>query len=121
MHYTIPRTTERWGFLSAKEQRPTPTATAKHLLPSSSTKATLHLDLDHKADFLPPIVLHKVRENSRHLTKHGAIVVQSDESRTQHENLDHCFHRLYTIIAACVRQDLPGETTPEKHKHVIEL
>ncbi|KAI5806132.1 peptidyl-tRNA hydrolase domain protein [Geopyxis carbonaria] len=86
-----------------------------------STKATLHLDLASKGDFLPPYILRKVRENSRHLTKKDEIVVQCDESRKQSDNTEHAFHRLYTILKACVEHDLPGETSPEKHKHVKDL
>lgn len=87
---------------------------------SSSTKATLHLDLG-KATWLPPIVIKKIRENSKHVTKHDAIVLQCDESRKQPENVEKCFDLLYRDMRWAVNKDVPGETSPEKHKHVMEL
>ncbi|TGZ84597.1 hypothetical protein EX30DRAFT_392031 [Ascodesmis nigricans] len=86
----------------------------------SSTKATLHFELA-KAAWLPSLVLKKVRENSHHLTKHDAIIFQSDETRSQHENMDKVFEHLYNELKSCVSRDVPGETSPEKHERVMKL
>lgn len=86
----------------------------------SSTKATLHLDLT-KATWLPETVIRKIKEKSHHVTTSDSIVLQCDEHRKQSENTEKCFDLLYRDIKWCVGSDLPGETSPEKHKHVMDL
>jgi len=86
-----------------------------------ATKATLHLDLNRNAGFLPDFVLQKVRENSRHLTKDEAIVIQADGSRKRSENQDEVYQRLHKILVESVSVDVPGVTSTEKKKRVQQL
>lgn len=91
--------------------------------PRLATKATLHLDLDPKVagTFLPDYILRKVRENSRHLTKDGQIVLQADSSRKQSDNDAEAFRRLHSIIVSCVHKDVPGATSADQKKRVAQL
>lgn len=62
-----------------------------------------------------------MRENSRHLTKDGQIVLQADSSRKQSDNTTEAFRRLHSIIVSCVRQDVPGATSADQSKRVAQL
>ncbi|KAL7269407.1 hypothetical protein RUND412_007937 [Rhizina undulata] len=84
-----------------------------------NSKATLRLSLRDNAGFMPNFILQKVRENSNYLTKNDEIVIQSDNFRTQSQNVDECFRRLHDSIRGCIQ--LPGETSPEQKKHVTKL
>ena len=59
--------------------------------------------------------------NSKFVNKSDRVVVQSDESRKQSDNLEACFKKLHEMILHAARDVVPGETSDEKSKHVKQL
>lgn len=56
-----------------------------------------------------------------HAAKSSDIVIQSDDSRKQNENVTACFRKLHELIVQAGRETVPGETTPEQNKRVEQL
>lgn len=53
--------------------------------------------------WMPCAVLEQLRESPfRYQTKAGGILIQSDSSRNQHDNVDDCFRKLLAEIRQCV-------------------
>ncbi|PWW76792.1 hypothetical protein C7212DRAFT_192897 [Tuber magnatum] len=90
-----------------------------------NSKVTLRLDLSTKGDFIPPYVLEdrlsdpNCVKQSKHLTNNNEIVIQSDSSRRQVENIEHCYHKLYTSLRECIQ--VPGETSEDTKKRIEKL
>ncbi|CUS13351.1 unnamed protein product [Tuber aestivum] len=84
-----------------------------------NSKVTLKLDLSTKGDFIPPYVLDEVLKKSKHLTNNNEIIIRSDSSRKQVENIENCFRKLYTSIRECVQ--VPGETSEDTKKRIEKL
>ena len=64
-----------------------------------STKVMLRLNLSDAAPFMPSAVLERLREQQRtRLTKNGELVLHSEETRTQEQNLKLGFARLQRMI-----------------------
>jgi peptidyl-tRNA hydrolase ICT1 len=60
----------------------------------TSSKSTITLPSLQKADWIPQDVRHQLKERRfRYLTKSGSVVISSDVSRSQQENLDLCFDK----------------------------
>ena len=60
---------------------------------------TLRLAMDDAADFLPPDVLTRLREQQRpRITKADELVLQCDEERTQGRNLKLALERLQVLV-----------------------
>lgn len=66
-----------------------------------NSKATIRLSREKlaAATWLEPDVRAKVAEPSfRYTTKQGDIIISSELTRSQHDNLDDCFRKLATAI-----------------------
>ncbi|KAG0634468.1 hypothetical protein HOY80DRAFT_1060034 [Tuber brumale] len=71
-----------------------------------NSKVTLRLDLSTKGGFIPPFILEEVQKRSKYMTSNNEIVIQSDTSRRQAENIENCYRKLYTSIRECIQ--VPG-------------
>ncbi|RPA94733.1 peptidyl-tRNA hydrolase domain-containing protein [Choiromyces venosus 120613-1] len=84
-----------------------------------NSKVTLRLNLSTKGDFIPPYILEEVLKKSKYMTNNDEIVIQSDSSRKQAENIENCYRKLYTSIRECIQ--VPGETSEDTKKRIEKL
>ncbi|KAF2723452.1 hypothetical protein K431DRAFT_219806 [Polychaeton citri CBS 116435] len=86
-----------------------------------SSKATLRISTSELLPLIPKI-FHKPIVNSRYYaSKTRHLVIQSDDSRKQNENVLGCYRKLNQLIEEAGRKTVPGETSPEQLKRVEEL
>ncbi|KAL4884644.1 hypothetical protein BJY04DRAFT_215106 [Aspergillus karnatakaensis] len=90
-------------------------------LASVNSKATLRVPLHSLLPLLPRIV-HSPLQNSRYYAarKHS-LVIQSEESRKQSDNVDACFQKLHQLVKSTTESVVPGETSPEQRDRVRKL
>ena len=68
-----------------------------------NSKATLRWAMP--ADFLPPAPMNRFRKLAqRYITSEGEVVIQSQESRDQTQNIGNCRDKLKTLIVAALVQ-----------------
>ena len=87
-----------------------------------NTKATLRFDLIKASNYIPSLIMARIRSDSdigRYLTKHDELLIQSDMYRKQPDNELDCFRKLYQSIVGAAA--LPGETSVEQKDHVLKL
>ena len=87
----------------------------------TNSKATVRL---HARDLLPliPTMLHATLKASKHYaSRSDSIVVQSDSSRKQGENVEECFHKLHQLIVHIGETKIPGETSSQQVNRVQKL
>ena len=87
----------------------------------TNSKATVRLPA---RDLLPliPTMLHAPLRASRHYaSRSDSIVVQSDGSRKQGENVEECFHKLHQLIVHIGESKIPGETSSQQVNRVRRL
>ncbi|KAK2846317.1 hypothetical protein FQN49_005841 [Arthroderma sp. PD_2] len=71
---------------------------------------------------LIPSILHPSIRSSRYFAENSqALVIQSDDSRKQSQNVNLCFDKLTNLIAETGKAAIPGETSPEQKKKVERL
>lgn len=71
---------------------------------------------------LIPNVLHPEIRGSRFLAaKSDAIVIQSDDSRKQADNVQDCFRKLHHLIIDAAKNVIPGETSQATKQRVKGL
>ena len=69
-----------------------------------------------------PRILHGEIRSSRFVANRSqSLVIQSDESRKQSENLEFCFEKLQDILAAAGKAVVRGETSPAQKMRVRNL
>ena len=86
-----------------------------------NSKATLRVPTK---DFLPlvPKLLHDEILASRcYADNSKTLVVQSDESRTQAENVKTCYQKLHMMVIAAGRSTVRGETSQAQIEKVKAL
>lgn len=86
-----------------------------------NSKATLKVPL---AALLPlvPRLLHPELQASRYTSDRShALVIHSEESRKQQNNVESCFEKLHQLLETSARQVIPGETSPEQRDRVHKL
>lgn len=86
-----------------------------------NSKATLKVPL---ASLLPlvPRLLHAHLRASRYASDRSqTLVIQSDESRKQSNNVDACYERLYLLLESTAKEVIPGETSQEQKDRVHKL
>lgn len=87
-----------------------------------NTKATLRFDLLKAHNYIPSLIMARIRTNpniGRYLTKHDELLIQSDSYRKQPDNELDCFRKLYQSIVEAAA--LPGETSAGQKDHVSKL
>ncbi|KAI5790731.1 peptidyl-tRNA hydrolase domain-containing protein [Peziza echinospora] len=87
-----------------------------------SSKATLRFDLHKASNFLPSLIMKRIKTDpqvTRYLNKQGELLLQSDSFRTQMENTQDCLNKLHSAIRGAAA--LPGETSAEQKDHVAKL
>ena len=86
-----------------------------------NSKATLRL---LTKDFLPlvPKLLHDVILASRYYADNTkSLIIQSDETRTQLENIKTCYQKLHMMVIAAGRSRIRGETSQAQVEKVKAL
>ncbi|KAK7204556.1 hypothetical protein BZA70DRAFT_281110 [Myxozyma melibiosi] len=72
-----------------------------------NTKATIRIRLDALGGWMPAYALQRLRnEKSRHISKE-TVLIQSDSSRSQRENLEECYEKFCELVRQSVH--LPAE------------
>ncbi|KAI5297063.1 hypothetical protein KEM56_005111, partial [Ascosphaera pollenicola] len=86
-----------------------------------STKATLRVPLSALVAHIPrPLYPHLLRSHHYTPSSHS-LLIQSDESRKQSDNMDACFRKLLTVIRDAGKEAVPGETSDEQKRRVRGL
>jgi len=69
-----------------------------------NSKATLKVPLVSLLPLVPRVLHGEIRSSRFIANRSQSLVIQSDESRKQSENLEFCFEKLQDILAAAVRR-----------------
>ena len=96
----------------------------KHLLSPScrvNSKATLRLPMTSLLPLLPNVLHAPIRDSRYHTSKSDAIVIQSDQSRKQGDNVEDCHVKLHGMIVAAAKTVIPGETSQSTMERVKSL
>ncbi|KAK2734925.1 hypothetical protein FQN57_001422 [Myotisia sp. PD_48] len=110
---TIPRKICDISYIDADQRAPT--------VLRVNSKSTIKIRL---SDLLPliPAALHAHIRSSRYLADRSqTLVIQSQETRNQAQNLELCFEKLRGILADAGKLAIPGETSPEQKQKVKQL
>ena len=71
---------------------------------------------------LLPVVLHpEIRSSRYYAANSNALVIQSDESRKQTDNIHGCYRKLHQLIVDAGKSAVPGETSEEQKERVRKL
>ncbi|RMJ24111.1 hypothetical protein PHISP_05008 [Aspergillus sp. HF37] len=71
---------------------------------------------------LVPRVLHQQLRLSRYATQRSqSLVIQSDDARNRHTNVESCFEKFYQLLKTTADEAIPGETSPEQKDRVSKL
>ena len=70
---------------------------------------------------LPSLLHAPIRDSRYHTSKSDAIVIQSDSSRKQGDNVEDCHVKLHDMIVAAAKTAIPGETTQSTMERVKGL
>ncbi|KAF9889177.1 hypothetical protein FE257_007666 [Aspergillus nanangensis] len=86
-----------------------------------NSKATLKVPL---VDLMPlvPRILHSPLRSSRYFAERTqTLVIQSEESRKQADNVDSCFDKLHQLLKTMAAEVIPGETSEAQKDRVQKL
>ncbi|KAH7055794.1 peptidyl-tRNA hydrolase domain-containing protein [Macrophomina phaseolina] len=86
-----------------------------------SSKATLRVPLDRLLPLLPAVLHNEIRSSRYYAANSHALVIQSDDSRKQTDNVHACFRKLHQLIVDAGRSAVPGETSEEQKERVQKL
>lgn len=86
-----------------------------------SSKATLRVSAAVLLSHVPAILHRPILDSRYHAAKSSDLVIQSDDSRKQTDNVTACFRKLYELVVLAGQQKVPSETSPEQFKRVENL
>lgn len=86
-----------------------------------NSKATLRLPCPLLFSFIPELLQARVRGSRFYAAKSHSVVVQSDGSRSQRDNVEECMRKLYDMIVEAGRAAIPGVASQGQKKRVEEL
>ncbi|KAK4611994.1 hypothetical protein CLAFUW4_12665 [Fulvia fulva] len=86
-----------------------------------SSKATLRIPTTSLLNILPKVLHSSILTSRYHAAKSNDLVIQSDDSRKQNDNVTGCFRKLHELIVQAGRDAVPGETSVEQTKRVEQL
>ncbi|KAI9754882.1 MAG: hypothetical protein M1815_005381 [Lichina confinis] len=86
-----------------------------------NSKATLRLPCPLLFSVIPELLQTRVRESRFYAAKSHSVIVQSDGSRSQRDNVEECVRKLYDMIVEVGRAAIPGVTSQGQKKRVEEL
>lgn len=86
-----------------------------------SSKATLRVPLDALLPLLPTLLHQEMRSSRYYAANSNALVIQSDDSRKQTDNVHACFRKLHQLIVDAGTSAVPGETSEEQKERVRKL
>ncbi|KAM5445936.1 hypothetical protein MaudCBS49596_007005 [Microsporum audouinii] len=86
-----------------------------------NSKATIKVPMSSLLPLIPKILHPSIRLSRYYAENSQALVIQSDDSRKQSQNLNACFDKLTDMVAEVGRAVIPGETSPEQKRKVEKL
>ncbi|OMP85909.1 hypothetical protein BK809_0002121 [Diplodia seriata] len=86
-----------------------------------SSKATLRVPLDALLPILPALLHQEIRSSRHYAANSNALVIQSDDSRKQTDNVHACYRKLHQLIVDAGKSTVPGETSEEQKERVRKL
>ncbi|KAL1635431.1 hypothetical protein SLS58_010294 [Diplodia intermedia] len=86
-----------------------------------SSKATLRVPLDALLPILPTLLHQEIRSSRYYAANSNALVIQSDDSRKQTDNVHACYRKLHQLIVDAGKSAVPGETSEEQKERVRKL
>ncbi|KAF2085426.1 peptidyl-tRNA hydrolase domain-containing protein [Saccharata proteae CBS 121410] len=86
-----------------------------------SSKATLRITLSQLLPLLPRLLHSEVVKSRYCTTKTSDVVIQSDDSRKQNDNVQSSLAKLHRMIAEAGEKVVPGETSDAQKERVKNL
>ena len=90
-------------------------------LARTNSKATVRLPARDLLPLIPTMLHAPLRASKHYASRSDSIVVQSDSSRKQGENVEECFHKLHQLIVHIGETKIPGETSLQQVNRVRKL
>ena len=87
----------------------------------TNSKATVRLPARDLLPLIPTMLHAPLRASKHYASRSDSIVVQSDSSRKQAENVEECFHKLHQLIVHIGETKIPGETSSQQVNKVRKL
>ncbi|KAJ3334214.1 Peptidyl-tRNA hydrolase ict1, mitochondrial [Blyttiomyces sp. JEL0837] len=86
-----------------------------------NSKVDLRLDVE-QADWIPLKVRNRIAiDNANRMNRKGQLIVTSDRHRTQAQNLEDCFEKLYDTVMAAAQAEVPKVVSEETLKKIEEF
>ncbi|KAL5335724.1 hypothetical protein BJX70DRAFT_309099 [Aspergillus crustosus] len=86
-----------------------------------NSKATLKVPLDSLLPLLPRLIHSPLQTSRYYAARTHSLVIHSDESRKQGDNVDACYDKLHQLLKTTTEKVVPGETSPEQKERVQKL
>ena len=86
-----------------------------------NSKATLKVSLSSLLNLIPTLLHSEVRLSRYVAERTNTLVIQSDDSRKQSENVEACFSKLQWLLEAAAKTVIPGETSESQRERVKML
>ncbi len=87
----------------------------------TNSKATVRLAIKDLSHLTPSIIHEALVASQYYAAKSEALIVQADSSRSQSDNVEECFRKLYQNIMKICRSMIKGETSPDQVRKVGKL
>lgn len=81
----------------------------------------MKVELDKLFKFVPSLLHQYIRDSHYCTSRSETLVINSDESRKQGDNVDNCRSKLYNMIRDIGHTKVPGETSDSQIKRVKTL
>lgn len=81
----------------------------------------MKVDLNNLLGEIPSVFHEGLRQSPFYTRKSNALIITSDESRKQSDNLDNCKRKLRELVRNVACDSIPGETSMETKQRVKNL
>ena len=93
---------------------------SKHLCRTNS-KATVRLAASKLLPLMPSLLHAPVKASRHYASRTDSLVIQSDSSRKQMDNVEECFRKLHDFIVDIGESSIKGETSTQQITKVKKL
>jgi len=89
--------------------------------PRTNSKATMRLNLKDLSPYVPSLLLEQLQSIGCYSYNSNSLVIQSQASRKQADNVQECHNKLKELIVKACKSAIRGETTPAQIARVKDL
>lgn len=86
-----------------------------------NSKATLQVPFGKIIEHIPALLVAPLRASRFYKANSDALLIQSDDSRKQADNVHAAFKKLHDMIVEIGAQVVPGQTLDSQRKRVQQL